>query len=176
MGSYSVVGKSVPQIDAADKATGIALFAGDLRLPGMLHAAVLRSPISHGRIGRIDGARARRLPGVKAVVTAADTTGGRIGDIPDELVLAADKVRFVGDEVAAVAAVDEYTAREALELIDVEYEELPAVFSPLEAMEGGAPLLHQAARNVAVQYPIVRGDVDGAFRRAACVLEHRFVT
>ena len=131
----TTVGRSVRRLDAVGKVTGTAAYGVDIRLPGMLHGALLRSPLPHGRIRRIDVSRARALRGVKDVVTGADTPGIKYGnwrlvpDSQDELALAVDKVRFIGDEVAAVCAVDRETAESALELIEVEYEELPAVFT-----------------------------------------------
>ena len=118
-------------------------------MPGMLHGKLLRSPHPHARIVRIDTSRAAALPGVRAVVTGKDFPGIKYGNLPqtrDYLPLAIDTVRYIGEEVAAVAAIDEDTAEEALDLIEVEYEPLPAVFDPEEAMRPGAPLLHDKAR------------------------------
>ncbi len=181
MEEFTVVGKRLPRVDAVVKATGEAMYAADMELPGMLHGKMLRSPHPHARILNIDTGRAERLQGVKAVVTAKDTLGYHYGDLilgkGDEPFLATEKVRFVGDEVAAVAAVDEDTAEEALQLIDVEYELLPAVFDPLEAMEEGAPLLHEhAANNIACKSNMRFGDVEAGFRRSECVREDRFET
>ena len=138
---FQVVGKPHPKVDGLDKATGEAIYTDDIQLPGMLHAKTLRSQHPHARIVSIDTSRAEALKGVHAVVTGADmpVKYGVIPWTPDENALATDRVRFVGDEVAAVAAIDEDTANRALDLIDVEYEELPAVFDPEEAMKSGAP-------------------------------------
>ena len=123
---YDFVGRSVPRLDAPLKVTGQARYTADIKLPGMLYGRLLRSPVPHARIAAIDTSRAARLPGVKAVITGKDTPGIRYGNwrlVPqsqDELPLATDRVRFVGDEVAAVAAIDPETAEEALHLIKVD--------------------------------------------------------
>ncbi|MDO8635074.1 MAG: molybdopterin-dependent oxidoreductase, partial [Dehalococcoidia bacterium] len=149
----------------------------------MLIGKILRSPYSHARILSIDTSRAEKLPGVKAVITGKDTTGRKFGTIKaykaiwDELPLCIDKVRYIGDEVAAVAAVDEDTALEAIELIDVEYEELPAVFDPQEAMKPGAPVIHAGfEKNVSMQVFLEAGDVEQGFRDSYRVFEDRFET
>jgi CO/xanthine dehydrogenase Mo-binding subunit len=138
-----VIGKSFPRVEGAAKVSGKLSYAADVLRPGSLWGKVLRSPLPHARILNIDTTRALSLPGVKAIVTAADmkTTlvGATLRDMP---VMARDRVRFVGEEIAAVAAVDVETAEEAVHLIDVDYEDLPAVFDPLEAMKPEAPLLH----------------------------------
>ena len=174
--SFRVVGHDVQRVDGIEKVTGAAQYIADIALPRMLEARVLRSPYPHARVLRVDVERARRLPGVYAVATGEDTPKRRWGAFQrDQFVLAVDKVRYVGDEVAAVAAVDEATAEEALSLIDVEYEELPAVFDPIEAMAPGAPLIHDdKPGNVAVHFKIVRGDPDAALARAHVVLEDTF--
>ena len=122
MEKYSVIGKRLPLIDSVAKVTGEAKFTDDLAMPGMLVGKILRSPHPHARIVRIDVGKALKLPGVRAVVTGKETPGIRYGaldNLRDELPLAIDKVRYIGDEVAAVAAVDEEAAREALDLIEV---------------------------------------------------------
>src|SRR5208282_3275202 len=147
MDELTQIGKGTRRVDTAAKATGEALFTADLSLPRMLIAKVLRSPLAHARILRVDTSRAERLPGVRAVVTSADSTGEKWGVFrytQDQAFLPSDKVRFIGAEVAAVAAVDEDTALQALELINVEYEELPAVFTIDEAMTPGAVLIHES--------------------------------
>lgn len=167
---YSVVGKSLPRYDARDKVTGRAKYTGDITFSNMLHGKILHSPIAHGRILNIDTTRARQLPGVKAVITGKDVPDRLYGVSPpryDESVLAKDKVRHVGDEVAAVAAVDEETALKALELIEVEYEQLPAVFDVHEAIKDGAPLVHQKyANNINTSVDHHFGDVDEGFALA----------
>ncbi|MDO8691351.1 MAG: molybdopterin-dependent oxidoreductase, partial [Dehalococcoidia bacterium] len=206
---YSVIGKPLPRVDGAEKATGQGKFSVDIYLPGMLHAKFLRSPHAHARILSIDTSRAEKLPGVKAVITGRDTAGVRYAfvDTPrypaDERPLAVDKVRYVGNEVAAVAAVDEDTAQEALDLIKVEYELLPAVFDAEEAMKPGSPVIHEeeaeggsawedwGARRTASSKPdyktlglnnlsgrtfVTQGDLDEGFRLADYVREDRFET
>ena len=134
MAKFRVLGRALQREDGRGKVTGEAHFTADVIRPDMLWGKILRSPLAHARIVSIDTSRARNLPGVKAVITARDVspklTGRTLADLP---ILARDRVRFVGDKVAAVGAIDKDTAEEALTLIDVEYEELPAVFDPLEA-------------------------------------------
>jgi len=128
---YTVVGQPVARCDGADKVTGRAKYTADIRLPGMLVGKILGSPVAHGILRRVDVSRARALPGVLAVITGADVPDTFYGVSPareDEQILAKDRVRYVGDEIAAVAAVDEETAVRALSLIDLDIEELPAVF------------------------------------------------
>lgn len=173
---FSVVGQRLPRVDGAEKVTGQAEYIADVVLPGMLWGAVLRSPHPHARIVRLDTSRAERLAFVRAVVTAADTPKRTWGVfMRDQPVLAIDKVRYVGEEVAAVAAVDLDTAREALDLIDVEWEELPALFDPEEAMLPGATLLHdEHGSNVAATIDVERGDVARALAESDVVVEDTF--
>jgi len=168
-----VVGKDVPRTDATAKVTGAAQYVADMHLPGMLYAAVLRSPHPHARVARIDTSAAEAMAGVKAVVTGADTARRKWGAFrPDLYPLAIGKVRYVGDEVAAVAATDPETARAAVDRIVVEYEVLPAVLSMDEALEPGAALVHDdAPGNVAHHFAFERGDVDAGFRAAGVVVE-----
>src|SRR3982751_4968107 len=165
---FSVIGKRVPRVDGQDKVTGRGQYAADVRLPGMLVGRILRTPYAHARIVNIDTSRARKVPGVRAIVTAADTPLQRWGAwIPDQYALAYQKVRYVGEEVAAVAALTPEAADEALGLIEVEYEELPAVYDPTEAMQPGAPVLHdEYPNNVALVIDVERGDVEAAFAAA----------
>jgi len=131
MTTYAVVGRPVTRQEGPDKVSGTFLYAADVALPGMLWGKVLRSPFPHARIVHIDATRARSLAGVRAVITGTDTAGMRVGRmVRDVPLLAEDTVRFVGEKVAAVAAVDPDTAEEALTRIDVEYEPLPAIFDP----------------------------------------------
>ncbi|SPF50858.1 4-hydroxybenzoyl-CoA reductase subunit alpha [Syntrophobacter sp. SbD1] len=181
MKEYSIVGKHVPRNDARAKATGSALYTDDMKLPGMLHGRLLRSPLAHARIVRIDTSRAESLPGVRCVITGEDTPKVKYGnwrlfpDTQDEYPLAVDKVRFIGDEVAAVAAVDLDTAEEALGLIEVEYEELPGVFDVDSAIREGAPVLHDyCPNNVSVNRKIQYGDIDKAFAESDYVREDVF--
>jgi len=183
MTQYSLIGKRLPRLDAKDKVTGKALYTDDLSLPGMLCGMILRSPLPHARIVAIDLSKALQLPGVKAVVTGDDTPKIKFGIISrspkymDEYPLAVDRVRFIGEEVAAVAAVDAEAAMEALDLIRVEYEELPAVFNPQEARRPGAPQLHaHAPHNISREYHIKRGNPQKAFRQCDLVREDIFST
>ena len=138
------LGTSIPRIDGPDKARGIAEYTADVKLDGMLFGKILRSPYSHARIMSIDTSKAKTVPGVHAVVTGEDTfKGARYGraivDIP---VLAQGVVRYVGEQVAAVAADDETIAERAIRLIEVRYEELSSVHDPEDAMQLDAPILH----------------------------------
>ena len=143
MTTYSVVGKPVTRQEGPDKVSGTFLYSADVTLPGMIWGKVLRSPYPHAKIIKIDASKALGMPGVRAVITGQDTAGMRIGrSVRDVPLLAADVVRFVGEKVAAVAADDPDAAEEALLMIEVEYEPLPAVFDPVEAMDPGAPLVH----------------------------------
>ena len=178
MSQLDVVGKSFPQLAAQEKATGETKFVTDLVLPRMLYGKVLRSPYAHARIHSIDTSRAAALPGVKAVVTYKDTPKIKFGPRSEDWTIFADsKTRFHGDEVAAVAAVDEDTAEEALELIRVDYEELPHVISPLKAMEPGAPLVHDdKPGNIGAEFKIEAGNVDQALDTSYVVYEDQFYT
>ncbi len=134
---FDVIGSRARRLDAVDKATGKALYAEDLRFPDALHGALLQSPLPHAKVLNIDVSRALKLPGVKDVITAKDVPSTRYGVSParyDENLFAIDRVRYVGDEVAAVAAVDLETALEAIELIQVDYEPLPHVLTVEEAL------------------------------------------
>ncbi len=178
MSKLDIVGKSCPQIDALEKAMGKTKFVSDLVLPGMLYGRVLRSPYPHAGIMNIDTSRAEKLAGVKAVVTYADTPGIKYGPRSEDwTIFAADKARFCGDEIAAVAAVDEDTAEEALDLIDVAYEELPFVVDPFQAMQAGAPLVHDdKPGNIAAEFKVEAGDVDQAFKDSDVIYEERYYT
>jgi CO/xanthine dehydrogenase Mo-binding subunit len=178
MDKLNVVGHPYPQIDAIEKTMGKTRFVSDLVLPGMLHGRTLRSPYPHARILHIDTSRVQALAGVKAVVSYADTPGIKYGPRSEDwTIFAADKARFYGEEVAAVAAVDEDTAEEALDLIRVEYEELPGVFDPVEAMQEGAPLVHEASPgNIAAEFSLDAGDVDRAFDESDAVYQDHYYT
>src|SRR5512142_1163701 len=150
MKNYSVVGKSVERKDARVKATGAARFAGDLVAPGMLHGKLLRSPLAHAKILNIDVGKARALRGVMGVITGKDFPGIPFGtrpDIRDQLPMPITKVHHYGEGVAAVAAIDEDTAEEALDLIKVDYEELPVVLTAADALAPGAPLVNEFMRS-----------------------------
>jgi len=178
MNDHSVAGQRRPRIDSVAKATGEALYTADLVLPRMLCGKILRSPHAHAKILNIDTSKAERLSGVKAIVTGKDTRGVKWGVFRytrDQQLLPVDKVRYFGEEVAAVAAVDKDTAMEALELIRVDYEVLPAVFDPVEAMQPGAPRIHDhVENNVNVLVPVAVGDVEKGFAEAYYVREDRF--
>jgi CO/xanthine dehydrogenase Mo-binding subunit len=143
MEKYTLVGKAVPRIDALAKVTGKTKYTSDIEFPGMLVGSMLRSPLAHGTIVRIDTTKAQNLRGVKAIVTGADFPESLYGRfVKDQSLLARDKVRYIGERVAAVAAVDPETAEEAVGLIAVEYEELEPVFDPFEALKPDAPQIH----------------------------------
>jgi len=180
MSELSVIGQRVPRVDAWEKVTGQAKYAADYSLPDMLWCKLLRSPYPHARILNIDTSKAEKLPGVKGIVTGKDFGGWSWGWMPatrDETPLAVDKVRYMAEAVAGVAAVDEDTAEEATGLIKVEYEELPGVFDPEEAMKDGAPKVHDYVNNnISVEYHWNFGDVDKAFAESHLVREDRFRT
>ena len=176
METYSVIGKSLPRVDGVLKVTGQAKFAGDIFLPGMLVGKILRSKYAHAKITNIDVSKAKKVKGVKAIITGKDTPGKRYGWFAqDELPLAIDKVRYIGDEIAAVAAIDEDAANEALDLIEVEYEVLPAVFDPVEAMQPGAPQIHDSPLNIVKKVIIHHGDVEKGFKESDHIFEDEFV-
>jgi xanthine dehydrogenase molybdenum-binding subunit len=170
------IGRSAPRRDALRKVIGAEQYVQDLRVPGMLVGKILRAGVPHARIRAIDVSRARALPGVYAVITAADAPPGRLGVNRDHPILKADRVRSERDELAAVAAIDEDTAREALALVAVELEPLPPLLDPFEALREGAPLVHDdRPGNVALRYAHVHGDVDAALAASDVVVEGRFV-
>ena len=173
--ALAVVGKSKLRLDAFDKVTGRLKYLGDVEYAGILHGAVLRSPYPHALIKKIDVSRAEALPGVITVMTADDLPGRNgFGAItPDQPVICKDKVRFVGDGVALVAAVDEKTAIKALGLIKVDYEQLPAVFSPIEALRSGAPKVHESG-NLITTSRVEKGDVEGGLAKAEVILERTY--
>jgi xanthine dehydrogenase molybdenum-binding subunit len=187
----SIVGKRVPRWGAYDKATGTAKYTMDIKLPGMLVGKILTSPHPHARIIRIDKSKAEKLPGVEAVISFEDIPQKLFAPNRHDLILyhaenerkdmyvISEKARFVGDRVAAVAAVDSATAQEALELIEVKYEVLPAVLDPVEAVKSGAPRIHDYAENnvsLHLDFPLSMGDVEKGFREADFVLEETFRT
>ena len=178
MTDFSIIGKPIAMVDAAGKTTGAGKYTDDLSVPGMLIGKILHSPHPHARIKRIDADRAEQLDGVIAVVTGKDAPNP-YGILPvghDEHALALDKVRYVGDNVACVAAVDEATAEKALELIEVEYEILPAYFDPEESMKAERDLIHDnKPRNIEKDYHHVFGDPDQGFAAADCIAEARFI-
>jgi 4-hydroxybenzoyl-CoA reductase subunit alpha len=166
-------------LDAPAKATGQAKYADDLQMPGMLYAAILQSPVAHAKILNIDTSKAEKLPGVRAVVTSKEAGLVKYGVSParyDETLFAHDKVRYVGDEIAAVAAVDQATALEALDLIKVDYEELPAVYDMFEAMKEGAPLIHdEFIGNMNAEVHQEFGDTEAMLAECDLVVDHTFL-
>ena len=208
--NYNVVGTRPIRHDGTDKVTGRAQYSADIQPPGLLHAKILRSPHPHARIRSIDASRALALPGVKAVVTSAELPqpSGKVVDLGEGAMtnpqflsnncLAGDKVLYKGHAVAAVAATSAHIAEEALSLIDVDYEVLPAVVSVLDAMKEGAPVLHERlaslsdanmrlgglrddddtgkGSNISNHFVISEGDVDSGFREAEVIVEREYHT
>jgi carbon-monoxide dehydrogenase large subunit len=185
----ALVGQGVTRVDALEKVSGAAVFGPDVQLVGMLYGKALRSPHAHARIVSINLEAARKMPGVRAVVTGADMPGILGGEaVKDMPFLAHEKVRYMGEPVAAVAADDEATALKAIELIEVVYDELPVVVDALAGMEKGAPLIHEAldtyARigvikpipksNVITVNEYIKGDVEQAFRDSDEIFEDEF--
>ena len=189
MTQQSVLRKSYPRIDAADKVTGRSQYASDVYLTGMLYCKVLKSTRSHARILNIDTSRAEQHPGVRAIITGADFPDTMYGSgaLKGRRVLALNEVFYIGEPIAAVAAVDEITAQEAVGLIEVEYEDLPRVVDSLEAVKPGSPMVHQDMEkfegfsfamggNVCTLLDSDRGDVDQAFQEADHIFEDTFLS
>ncbi|SCK52248.1 CO or xanthine dehydrogenase, Mo-binding subunit [Variovorax sp. HW608] len=173
----STLGADIPQVTARAKVLGRAMYAGDIKLPGMLHGKVLRSPYPHARIVSIDVSEALALPGVKAALTGTDAPRAMWGvHRKERRILAEGIVRFAGEEVAAVAATTEEIARDALDLIRVEYEELPAILTPEEAMDEEAPGVHPGRNNISHEIRFERGDVDAGFASAHVIHEATYDT
>jgi CO/xanthine dehydrogenase Mo-binding subunit/aerobic-type carbon monoxide dehydrogenase small subunit (CoxS/CutS family) len=173
------IGKNVRRIDSPSKVSGRLKYAGDMVMPGMLHVQVLRSPHAHASIVSIDTSAAEAMVGVEGVITSADVPGedGFGVFVNDQPIMARGKVRYVGEAVAAVAAEDLLTAKRALAAIKVEYEPLPAVFDPDEAMRAGAPVLHDyAPDNITKHIPIRVGDVEQGFAASDLVVEETYST
>src|SRR4249919_3978947 len=173
------IGKNVRRIDTPSKVSGRLKYAGDMTMPGMLHVQVLRSPHAHARIVSIDTSAAEAMDGVEGVITCADVPGedGFGVFVNDQPIMARDKVRYVGEAVAAVAAEDPLIAKRALSSINVVYEPLPAVYDPDEALRAGAPVLHDyAPDNVTKHIPIRVGDVDKGFAESDLVVEETYST
>src|SRR5690349_11581041 len=181
----TVIGERVPRVEGVEKVTGAALYSANVLLPGTIWGKTLRSPHVYARIRRIDVSKARALPGVLAVVTAKDIKNNLIGKrLRDQPILAEDVVRFVGERVAAVAAEDKDVAEAALDLIEVEYEELEPLVDPLQAMSDAAPALHPDFRsyagippnlpdikNIHAYTKMERGDLAAGFAEADVVVE-----
>ncbi len=192
MKELAFVGKPVSRLGDPEKATGAARFGADFTLPGMLYAKIVRSPHAHAKILSIDASKALALDGVVAVATPEDTPQKRYGfGLGDETILAQEKVRFCGEAVAAIAATDPYVAEEALGLIEVQYEPLPAVFDAEEAMKPDAPLVHddpasyeegfipfpvEPKGNIATHTEISEGDVEKGFAESDLIVEERYST
>ena len=176
-----IVGQRVPQIEGVEKADGTALYPEDLQFDGLLCGKILRSPYPHAKIVRIDAQKAGLLPGVACVITAEDTPKkmfiGVGQPFQDQMPLEGEKVRYIGDEVAAVAAESEEIAEQALRLIEVIYEEIPGVFDPFEAMTEGAPLIHEEKeKNIAAVVKRNLGDPERAFAESDFTFEDDFDT
>lgn len=171
----SLIGRGIPKLDAPDKATGRVRYINDLVLPRMLYGKILRSSRVHAKIKRLDVSRARALPGVHAVLTAEDTPEVGIGVLKDNPPLKRNVVRSLRDEIAAVAAESEEIAEAALKLIEVDYEDLPSVFDPAEALKEGAPVLHEdKPDNIAMGQHFEHGDIAAGEAEADIVLEDEY--
>jgi len=184
---FSVVNTSPPRVDGVEKVTGAALYAADYYLPGLLYGKILRSQQAHARIVHIDPRKALALEGVKAVITHQDqdvpkvlhagSPAPRVGTMVADQYVLAEKARYVGDGIAAVAAVSEEIAEEALLLIEVEYEPFPAVFDVEEAMKPNAPSIHGTEGNlVGPPFIIERGNVEAGFAEAESIFEGHYET
>lgn len=178
MSDYAIIGKRMPRVDSRAKVMGKAKFTADLNLPNMLVGKIKRSPFAHARIIKIDTSKAAALPGVFSVVTGKDTEGVKWGVFAytrDQQFIQTTKVRYIGDEVAGVAAIDEETALKALDLIEVEYEILPPVFDPMEAMTMETELIHaEFPNNINIHVNIDTGQVDENFAKAYYIREDTF--
>ena len=188
MSKYSYVGKGVPRIDAFEKVTGTAQYTADMKLQGMLYTKLLKSPHAHARIIRIDTSEAEKLPGVRAILTGKEVPYKFGIYMQDKEILAKEKVHHVGEPVVAVAADNEEIAEQAVELIKVEYEELPAVFDQRDAMKEGTPLVHERLHeykhapfifpkphtNIANHFKLRKGDVERGFAEADVIVENEF--
>jgi len=194
----SVIGRSVPRLESEEKVTGRLKYLEDLQLTGLLHGKILRSPHAHATIRQMDARRAEKLSGVVAVLTRDDIANNPAYDshygpiYKDQTIVALDKVRYVGDPVAAIAATRADIAEEALELIEVDYEELPAVLDSEEALAENAPLLHEKIEmrlhgfadvggirpvegtNICNHFHLSKGDVERGFRESDYVFENVF--
>jgi 4-hydroxybenzoyl-CoA reductase subunit alpha len=178
MPDFSIIGKRVALVDSAGKTTGQGKYADDLSLPGMIYGKILHSPYPHANIRKIDTSRAEALEGVVCVVTGPDAPN-KYGILPvghDETALAVDKVRYVGDNVACVVATTEAIAEKALELIEVDYEPLPAWFDPEDSMKAEKDWIHpQRPNNIEKDYHHVFGDPERGFAGADVVIDHRYI-
>jgi CO/xanthine dehydrogenase Mo-binding subunit len=190
---FRVVGKPLPRLDGVDSVTGRATYSVDVALPGMLHAKLFRSSLAHAKIRRLDVSRARASNGVDAVLTVAEAPAKRFGfGVQDEELFAGDKARYVGDVIAAVAAVDEAAADQAVDLIECDYEPLPAALTVEDALGENAPLVHEQlssyrlntvlardwhpvyGTNIAHQTSFAKGDIDRGFAEADEIFDDTF--
>jgi CO/xanthine dehydrogenase Mo-binding subunit len=192
MAEYSNIGKRVPRVDALSKATGSALYSGDISLPNMLHGKILRSPYAHAMIRHLDVSRAQALKGVKVVLTGAEIPNKKWSDESRLPFFAREKVVFAGQPVAVVAAINSYIAEEALGLIEIDYEELPPVLDVIEAMKPDSPLIYPdmctnlrirnrigketVPNNISWHVEYGRGDVEAGFKESYVVMENTFHT
>ena len=191
MATKSALGQSIPRVEGLSKVTGSCIYAADVARPNALWGGFLRSPFPHARIVSIDASRARKLSGVKAVITGNDVSPRREGcALEDKPVLARERVLYIGEKVVGVAAVDKDTVEEALALIEVEYEELSAVFEPIEALKPDAPILHPdyatykgpkkcldpALVNVHSVERSLKGDIERGFAESDEIFENSFRT
>lgn len=184
MADFRYIGKEVPRPEGPDKAAGKALYIHDIQRPCMLFGKIKFSEYAHARILRIDTSRAEKLPGVRAVITAYNTPEIRIGCLRDNFALKRDKVRQFRDEIAAVAAIDPEIAAEAINLIEVEYEPLPGVFTIQEAMKEGAPLVHESdpqgrtrkSNKLSLKFSHKSGDMEGGKKASKHIVEGEFST
>lgn len=184
MSQLHYIGKDAARPDAADKVTGTPHYIHDISRPGMLFGKIKFSEHAHARIKGVDTSKAEKLPGVRAVLTGDNTPVIRVGFLGDNVALKKDRVRSFRDEVAVVAAIDADTAAEAIELIDVHYEPLPGVFDPVEALQAGAPLVHEKdgkgravnSNLLPLKYHHLSGDLDAGRRAAAAVVEGAYTT
>ncbi|MCX5808349.1 MAG: xanthine dehydrogenase family protein molybdopterin-binding subunit [Proteobacteria bacterium] len=179
MSSLTKVGQRIPKKDAPLKVTGAAIYIQDMKVPGMLYGKILYSKYAHAKILKIDTGKAEKLAGVRAVLTGADVPNNfKFGFLKDNPPLKTGKVLSARDEIAAVAAISAEIAEEALDLIEVEYEELPGIFDPLDAMKEGAPLIHEEFKSNVLKLPwkLVAGDVEEAKKASAYIAEDSFST
>jgi carbon-monoxide dehydrogenase large subunit len=190
MEETAIIGASIPRVDALARVTGKAVYGTDIALQGMLHGKVLRSPLPHARILHVDTSRAERVAGVRTVVTGKDLIGPYGALVRDQPCYCFDRVRYVGDPVAGIAATSLDAAEEALELIRVDYEELPPVFDPLVAMEPDAPRIHEdlgeywhgpvffpvAGTNICNHFKLRKGNIEEGFRQSDVIYEDTYTT
>ena len=185
----SVLGQAIARVEGVSKVTGSCQYSADIHRPDALWGGFLRSPFPHARILNIDTSRAQRLPGVKAVITGKDVPDRLEGlNLQDQPIFARDRVRYIGEKVVGVAALDKDIVEEALECVDVEYEELPAVFDPLEAMTDSAPILHpdyaayrgsfkeSSLKNVRSAHRANKGNIEEGFSQSDYIFENTFHT